>query len=98
MRRTAVGATLVAAVLATAAPAVARAETLYSGTLDASGAITASWHGDPARGCAAAGLCAYRGSVTARPGEYGAFELVTDGDHVTDAFGFADLGRRPVAR
>jgi hypothetical protein len=33
------------------------------------GAITIAWHGDPARGCAAAGVCDVSGSVVYTPGE-----------------------------
>jgi hypothetical protein len=33
-----------------------------------SGSVVATWQGDPARGCAAAGVCASSGSATSRPG------------------------------
>src|SRR4051794_4446793 len=37
--------------------------------LRTSGGLTATWHGDPARGCAAAGVCDVAGSVTLTPQE-----------------------------
>jgi hypothetical protein len=33
-----------------------------------SGSVVATWQGDPARGCAAAGVCGSSGSATSRPG------------------------------
>src|SRR2546423_10835381 len=36
---------------------------------EVSGALTVSWHGDPARGCADAGVCDVAGSVTLRANE-----------------------------
>ncbi len=36
-------------------------------TLSASGSLTVSWHGDVARGCAAAGLCGTYGELILRP-------------------------------
>src|SRR3954468_11560589 len=46
-----------------AAPAAAQSRVHFA----FSGSLTLSWHGDPARGCAAAGLCDYAGSVTLGP-------------------------------
>lgn len=44
--------------------------------LRTSGGMTASWHGDPARGCAAAGVCDVAGSVTLAP-QAGEGETIT---------------------
>ena len=55
-----------AAALFAAAPAGARERELSAG-VSATGSITVTWHGDRARGCAAAGLCGYRGSTSADP-------------------------------
>jgi hypothetical protein len=33
------------------------------------GSVTIAWHGDPARGCAAAGVCDIRGTLTYTPGQ-----------------------------
>ena len=77
MRRIALGAMAGAAMLAGLVPgtaAAARGRQL-SGTATATGSISVTWHGDPARGCAAAGLCGYRGSVTLRPDPAGEVEL-----------------------
>jgi hypothetical protein len=40
-----------------------------------SGSVVATWHGDPARGCAAAGLCSTAGSATYRPGFDGRLDV-----------------------
>jgi hypothetical protein len=59
---------VVAAALAAIAPPVADARAQQVDTaLRVSGAVTISWHGDRARGCERAGLCAYRGSLSLRP-------------------------------
>src|SRR3954453_17793548 len=97
MRGMAFGATLVAAVLTTAAPAVARDE-LYSTSLRVTGSVTLSWHGDPARGCAEAGLCAYRGAAPVGPGSFGNRKLVTRGGRAVDGFTSASLDESPVVR
>src|SRR4051794_3140554 len=54
-----------AATFAVLAPG-ADARDLSAG-LSATGAVFVTWHGDRARGCAAAGLCDYRGSASAEP-------------------------------
>jgi hypothetical protein len=57
-----------AVMLVHAAPALARTNQLPSSlTLSASGSLTVTWHGDVARGCAAAGLCGTDGEVILRP-------------------------------
>ena len=63
MRRVAIGLALSLALLP---PAFARADTSVSGPefqAGLSGQITYSWHGDPALGCAAAGVCDVSGSL-----------------------------------
>src|SRR3954447_23108638 len=57
---------LAAALAAAPAPAEARGRELAAG-LSATGSVFVTWHGDRARGCAAAGLCGYRGSASAEP-------------------------------
>jgi hypothetical protein len=93
----AVGATLAAAVLAAAAPASAGLRQ-FTAPLSATGGVTVSWHGDPARGCAAAGLCGYRGSLAARPRSEGQFELVADGARVRQLYGYLTVEPPPVIR
>ena len=77
MRGVSLGAMAVSAALVAAAPAHAR-DRDYAGTLSVSGRVTVSWHGDPARGCAAAGLCGYAGAVTLRPDD-GDYDFVVNG-------------------
>src|SRR5437870_6510674 len=58
---------IAATVLAVAIPAAAGARSAPRFSeldLTASGTIVVTWHGDPARGCAAAGMCGYSGSAT----------------------------------
>jgi hypothetical protein len=62
MRVRAIGALLVAGALLGAVPAsaLARDRTIEFRT---SGALKVLWHGDPARGCAEAGMCGYSGTI-----------------------------------
>ncbi|HEX8120444.1 MAG TPA: hypothetical protein VF549_04180 [Solirubrobacteraceae bacterium] len=54
-------------------PAPAQASVTYDQS--ATGDLAVSWHGDPARGCAEAGVCDIAGSVRLRPeGSSGGFE------------------------
>jgi hypothetical protein len=73
MPHTALGAIVGAAALLAVAPGGASGNDV-GGRLVASGALTVRWSGDPARGCAAAGLCGYSGSLhmvaARRRGEY----------------------------
>jgi hypothetical protein len=57
---------LVAAVAAAllTAPGAQAAESFETVELGAKGSLRVVWHGDPAAGCAAAGMCAYYGSTT----------------------------------
>src|SRR4051794_30869095 len=66
MRSLAVGAAVGAAAIFAAAPADARSRD-FNASLSATGSIAVTWHGDHARGCDAAGLCGYRGSVSVEP-------------------------------
>jgi hypothetical protein len=76
MRWIGLGGMASAAVLAGALPATAAArDRQLQGSAAVTGSISVTWHGDPARGCAAAGLCGYRGSLTLRPGPTGDVEL-----------------------
>ena len=98
MRVIALGATLGAAALLAVTPASAPAREV-SGPIATRGAVTITWHGDPARGCATAGLCGYRGSVSASAfggGQY--FFFVSRGRRLIDDFAFLDLARQPVVR
>jgi hypothetical protein len=61
-----------AAFVAYAAPALAAAGPTDE-QLSVTGSLAYAWHGDPARGCAAAGLCAVSGALTVEPLGYGDF-------------------------
>ena len=68
---------MVAAICATTSPP-AQADSTLNIRVRTTGVIAVVWHGDPARGCAAAGMCAVDGSVTYRPA--GDIELELDSD------------------
>lgn len=53
--------------------------------LQSSGSLTASWHGDPARDCAAAGVCDVAGSVTLTPQEGEAGSITSGSSGLLDA-------------
>jgi hypothetical protein len=93
MRGIAIGAMAGAAALVAAAPADARAVGA-SGNLVSRGGITVAWHGDPARGCAAAGLCGYSGSVEIRP-DQGQYDFVLKGRRLAESYSFLDLYSTP---
>ena len=98
MRGTAVGALLGAVVLTAAVPTPASARFRdLSRLVSSTGAVTITWHGDSARGCAAAGLCGYRGSTGVRPGD-GDFQLLFSGRRLDDVFGQLLLSGPPVIR
>src|SRR5689334_16239390 len=65
MRRASIGLLLAAALLQWAPSAWAFRDAESEGRL--SGDIVLTWHGDPARGCAAAGLCDVSGSLRYAP-------------------------------
>jgi hypothetical protein len=77
------------ALAATPAPAerVLRAHFAYSG------ALTLSWHGDPDRGCADVGVCAYSGSLTVRPPDDGTLTVQRG---VVSGFSSAGSSDEPV--
>jgi hypothetical protein len=52
-----------------------------SSRVQVSGALTVTFHGDVATGCAAAGLCGYSGSVTWRPPASGELIIFTTRSH-----------------
>jgi hypothetical protein len=85
------------AVLAGAAPVSARPRTLDAG-ISVTGSVTVAWQGDPARGCAAAGLCGYRGSVALRPADTSQVELTFDHRVLVDGYGSLSTGDSPVIR
>lgn len=92
---------LVAGVLAAAAasPAVAAPHLTQIG-LRTSGSIEVRWHGDRARGCAAAGLCGYRGSIAYpfRRGTGFIERAPTGPGSFLDYFGFLESPGRTVVR
>jgi hypothetical protein len=97
MRAMALGVMAGAAALFVAAPASAR-EIELSGGLFARGAITIAWHGDPARGCAAAGLCGYSGSLSVRPDD-GQYYFTLAGGRLRDSYSSLDVfSIQPVVR
>jgi hypothetical protein len=59
-----------------------------------SGSVVAVWHGDPARGCAASGVCDVTGSATYRPAFRGSLQVGAAGF----AFGGGDASEAPVVR
>jgi hypothetical protein len=68
MRRLAGGLPVVALVAALVAALIAPASAAAADeTLLASGTVTYTWHGDPSRGCAAAGLCDVQGALIINP-------------------------------
>ena len=96
-RLSALGAVVCAFALATAAPAGARDR----GTVvwvSVTGTASATWHGDPERGCADAGLCGYRGALTIRPRPGEAFGLAYPGEALTDNNTFGTDGVVRVRR
>jgi hypothetical protein len=78
---------LVAATPATAAQGLGM-------SLRVSGSLVATWHGDPAHGCAAAGVCEVSGSATYKPGFEGRLDVSRD----SVGFGGADSAQPPVVR
>ena len=66
MRGISLGAIAATGALLAAAPANAHTTELL-GDISATGGVTVTWHGDPARRCAAAGLCGYSGSAGLQP-------------------------------
>src|SRR5438034_38481 len=66
MRRASIAVLLAAALLVWAPGALAKTHAVSSFG-QVSGEIVVSWHGDPARGCAAAGVCDVSGSLVYRP-------------------------------
>lgn len=86
-----------AAFFALASPAGARSVEV-AGSLVPSGAVTIAWHGDPSRGCAAAGLCGYSGSLTVRPDE-GDYDFTLAGGRLRDSYAFLDSYEgQPIVR
>src|SRR4051794_18886555 len=83
----------VAALLAWAAPATA-GQIEVSGSVVPRGALTTAWHRDPARGCGAAGLCGYSGSVTVQPDE-GNYGIPAAGGRLLDGFASSESYKRP---
>ena len=98
MRGISLGALAVtAALLAPASPAGAHTSELQ-GDMSATGAVTVTWHGDPARGCAAAGLCGYSGSVGIQTA-YGGYDfLLAGGRRLRDGYGYLETASSPIVR
>jgi hypothetical protein len=59
-----------------------------------SGSVVAIWHGDPARGCAVAGLCDTSGSATYRPGFDGRLRVGRN----DIGFSGSEAGEPPIVR
>ena len=102
MRARAFAAALAAGVLAAgvlaAAPGSAAASRNTSLEFSASGSITVAWHGDPARGCAAAGMCGYSGTTTFPQLDYADLELIHTRHGVVAEFGGIDSDGPTVVR
>jgi hypothetical protein len=86
--------TIVAIALAGIATPAAAAPRGLSMSVQLSGAVVAVWHGDPARGCAAAGVCDVTGSATYRPGFEGSLDVSRQGV----AFGGSDAAAPAIVR
>jgi hypothetical protein len=86
--------TIAATALVGMAPPAAAAPQGLTMSVRLSGGIVAVWNGDPARGCAAAGVCNVTGSATYRPGFQGSLDVSPDGV----AFGGADAAQPAVVR
>src|SRR5438270_10728427 len=98
MRALALAATVGAvAAMAVAAPAYARVVD-EEATLSTSGGVSVAWHGDRARGCAQAGLCGYRGSLTVHPTTEGQLFLELAHGRPRSVFGELDPDQGTVAR
>ena len=65
--------------MAAVAASSAEAASTINVRVQTTGVIAVVWHGDPARGCAAAGMCGVDGSVTYRPAGDIELELSSDG-------------------
>jgi hypothetical protein len=77
MRRASIGLLLVAALLVWAPSAWGRSSTKEVDLEgDATGQVTLTWHGDPARGCAAAGVCDVSGSIVFKPGYFDVYGVL----------------------
>src|SRR5947208_5368509 len=102
MRARAFVAALAAGVLAAgvlaAAPGSAAASRNTSLEFSANGSITVAWHGDPARGCAAAGMCGYSGTTTFPRLDYADLELIHTRHGVVAEFGSIDSDGQTVVR
>jgi hypothetical protein len=83
-------ATAGAALLLAAAQPASAYNSDVSGDLGVTGAVTITWHGDPARGCAAAGLCGYSGSLTVRP-DSGEYDFTVAGGRLREGYVFLDV-------
>src|SRR5207302_1009496 len=59
-----------------------------------SGSVVATWHGDPARGCAAAGVCSASGSATYRPGFDGMLRVAKN----SVGFAGSEASEPPIVR
>jgi hypothetical protein len=71
--------TIVATASAGIAAPLATASRGLAMSAHVSGSVVATWHGDPARGCAGAGLCNTSGSATYRPGFDGRLDVGRNG-------------------
>jgi hypothetical protein len=94
MRVRAIVGVLVAGALVATAPAAAR-ERFRTIGFKTSGSLKVLWHGDPARGCAGAGLCGYSGSI-AYPSRPKAFISWFTGGDFEESTGFLDMSRTPT--
>jgi hypothetical protein len=97
MRGISLGAIAATAALLVASPAHGHT-TEMQGDVFPSGAITVTWHGDPARGCAAAGLCGYSGSVGIQPTEGSYDFFLAGGQRLRDSFSYLDTSLPAVVR
>ena len=86
--RVAVVAVVAVAIAAATHPPSAQADTSLNVRVRTTGVIAVVWHGDPARGCAAAGMCEVDGSVTYRPPGDIDLELGSDG---SAGFGLGEM-------
>jgi hypothetical protein len=98
MRGISLGALAVTAALLAPAASAGAHTTELQGDMSATGAVTVTWHGDPARGCAAAGLCGYSGSVGIQSVDGGYDFILAGGRRLRDGYGYLDTASSPIVR
>ncbi|MEA2350407.1 MAG: hypothetical protein QOG86_1348 [Thermoleophilaceae bacterium] len=87
-----------AIVLATAQAADAQTERLTTIRMRATGSMNVVWHGDPAAGCAAAGMCGYSGKTDYGPADSAFLERFSFGRDPIEFDGLLEMRRANTVR